>query len=242
MIKGAHRGAPFFVVSAGEYHHALRMVDEIKPITIDFVADPICPWCLIGFRSFQHARERLSEFKISLRIRAYELIPNWPAEGKDRKQSYEERFPDPQQRTQSAMQLKAAAMGAGFAFDPEKPDRIPNTRKAQQLIRLAHFDSVQERVADALYTAYWEFGADISDEAILLALAAECGMDRDNAERDLADAQSANTVLAEASAFRQAGVGGVPTFIVNEQHGFTGAFPPAQLASRIREMVDPTTP
>ena len=46
--------------------------------------------------------------------------------------------------------MATARAGAGFAFDPLKPTHLPNTLKAHQLIRLAHFDGAQERLALAL--------------------------------------------------------------------------------------------
>ncbi len=40
----------------------------------------------------------------------------------------------------------------------------------------------------------------------------------------------------EAQAFRQGGVTGVPTFIVNERTGFQGALPKAQLLEAFKQL------
>ena len=41
---------------------------------VDIVADPICPWCYVGLKSFQHARAKISDdYQVLPRIRAYEL-------------------------------------------------------------------------------------------------------------------------------------------------------------------------
>mgnify|MGYP003700319087 CR=1 FL=1 len=210
---------------------------DVRPrLLVDIVSDPVCPWCYVGLKSFQEARDRLSsDFIVLPRIRAYQLNPDTPAEGVDRRAYYDRKFPDEAQRAEMVHQLKAAAAGAGFSFDPLKPLRLPNTLKAHQLIRLAHFDGAQERLADALYAAYWDDGADISDIEILTSLADAAGLDPENARRDLADEKSASEVKSEADAFRQAGVSGVPTFIVNERNGFSGALPPARLAETLRQ-------
>ncbi len=214
-----------------------RIMNEERPrMLVDIVADPVCPWCYVGLKSFQHARDRLSDaFQILPRIRAYQLNPDTPAEGVDRPAYYEQKFPDAEQRQQGGMALKAAAAGAGFKFDPALPTRLPNTRKAHQLIRLAHFDGAQERLAEKLYDAYWNGGADIGDTDTLVAIAEDAGLDPENARRDLSSPKSVNEIIAEAEAFRRAGVTGVPTFIVNERTGFSGALPPARLAEALQQ-------
>lgn len=210
------------------------MTEDRTRILVDIVADPVCPWCYVGLKSFQHARDRLAaDIQILPRIRAYQLNPDTPAEGVDRAAYYEKKFPDPAMRAQGAMALKAAAAGAGFKFDPALPTRLPNTRKAHQLIRLAHFDGAQERLATALYDAYWNEDADLGDTETLVALAEGAGLDPENARRDLSSPKSINEIIAEAEAFRRAGVTGVPTFIVNERTGFSGALPPARLAEAL---------
>ncbi len=211
--------------------------EKIRPrILVDIVSDPVCPWCYVGLMAFQRARDRIGDdFQVLPRIRAYQLNPDTPMEGVDREAYYAKKFPDQTQREQMVLALKAAAAGAGFKFDPSIPKRLPNTRKAHQLIRLAHFDGAQERLAEKLYSAFWDDGADIGDEETLVAIAEAAGLDSDNAKADFANPKSANEVLAEAAAFREAGVTGVPTYIVNERAGFSGAMPPVRLAEALKQ-------
>lgn len=205
-------------------------------LIVDIISDPVCPWCYVGLKSFQRARDRIAgDFQVLPRIRAYQLNPDTPEEGVDREVYYATKFPDEAQRAQMVHALKAAAVGAGFMFDPLLPKHLPNTLKAHQLIRLAHYDGAQERLAEKLYAAYWDRGHDIGDAETLLAVAADAGLDQDNARRDLADAKSAGEVRAEADGFRRAGVSGVPTYIVNERAGFSGALPPARLAEALKQ-------
>lgn len=212
-------------------------------LVVDIVSDPVCPWCYVGLKSFFHARDQIKgDYQVLPRIRAYLLNPNTPLEGVDRQAHYERKFPDADQRAQMVLSLKAAAAGAGFQFDPMGPKHLPNTAKAHQIIRLAHFDGAQERLASALYAAFWDEGADIGDDETLVAIAEAAGLDPDNARRDLQNPKSRNEVLAEAEAFRSAGVSGVPTFIVNERAGFSGALPPARLADALRQGAAQTTP
>ena len=211
-------------------------------LLVDIVSDPVCPWCYVGLISFQHARDQLADtFQVLPRIRAYQLNPDTPLEGVDRAAHYARKFPDETQRAQMAHALKAAAAGAGFKFDPMAPTRLPNTLRAHQLIRFAHYNGAQERLARLIYDAYWNRDADIGDVEALAGLAEEAGLDADHVRELLASEANAAELKAEADSFRAAGVTGVPTFIVNERTGFSGALPPARLADALKEAAAQTT-
>lgn len=211
-------------------------------LLVDIVSDPVCPWCYVGLKSFQHARDRIKdEFQVLPRIRAYQLNPDTPMEGVDRRAYYAKKFPDETQRAQMLIALRAAAAGAGFSFDPSLPTHLPNTLKAHQLIRFAHYDGAQERLSEKLYAAFWDEGKDIGDVDTLVAIAADAGLHADSARAELGNEKSAAEISAEADAFRRAGVTGVPTFIVNERAGFSGALPPPRLAEALRQAAMPTS-
>lgn len=213
------------------------MSEKERPrLLVDIVSDPVCPWCYVGLKSFQHARDRIAgDYQVLPRIRAYQLNPDTPMEGVDRVAYYAKKFPDEAQRAQMVHAMKAAAAGAGFSFDPLGPKHLPNTLKAHQLIRLAHFDGAQERLAEKLYSAYWDDEADIGDVETLISIAETAGLDPDNARADLKSDKSATEIRNEADSFRRAGVTGVPTYIVNERTGFSGALPPARMAEALQQ-------
>ncbi|MFQ5563759.1 MAG: DsbA family oxidoreductase [Parvularculaceae bacterium] len=208
-----------------------------KPrLLVDIVADPVCPWCYVGLRSFLKAKESLSEsFDVLPRFRAYELNPDTPEAGADRVAYYDRKFPDKEQRAALVEALVASAKEAGFAFDPLRPTWLPNTLKAQRVIRWAHLEGLQEAAALALYEAYWDESADLGDAAVLAAAAGNAGMNADAVREKLDSGVDRKAVRQEAAAFRQAGVSGVPTFIVNERTGFSGALPPDRLAAALKQ-------
>lgn len=205
------------------------------PLIVDIVADPVCPWCYVGLRSFLAARDALAgEFDVLARMRPYQLNPGLPAEGVDRRAFYREKFPDAERLAAAREAIKENARLSGFAFDPSAPPHLPNTVKAHQIIRIAHFDGKQERVALAIYRAFWDDLKDIGDDETLIGIAAAAGVDEGLAAAALGSAEDAAMVEAESDAFRRAGVAGVPTFIVNERTGFSGGMPPEQLAAALR--------
>ncbi len=205
-------------------------------LLVDIAADFVCPWCYIGLRSFMAVKDGLeADYQVVARFRAYQLGADTPQEGVDREAYYEKRFPDPAFRTEARKRLAASAAEAGFEFDPSIPKRLPNTLKAHCLLRAAHFEGVHEAVALALYQGYWEGGADLGDDETLVRLAADAGMAEEAARGAVASNESRDATLAEAAAMARAGVQGVPTFIVNERTGFSGALPPATLTAALRK-------
>lgn len=205
-------------------------------LLVDIVADPVCPWCYVGLRSFVAARETLAaSFEIVPRFRAYQLNPDIPAGGVDRAAHYERKFPDKDQRSALLQGLIAAAREAGFDFDPMLPTVLPNTLMAQQVIRQSHLTGAQMAFAGVLYAAYWDRGADIGDRDVLVELAGAAGMDEAEIRGKLESGAEREAAAGEAAAFRRAGVSGVPTFIVNERTGFSGALPHARLVEALKQ-------
>ena len=76
----------------------------------------------------------------------------------------------------------------------------------------------------AAYKAFWEDRKDLGDKEVLLKLALECGLDRDELSQRLESGHYRDTVLAQ---YRQAidlNIRGVPAFLIGNQL-FTGAQP-----------------
>lgn len=209
---------------------------ENPRLLVDIVADPVCPWCYVGLRSFMKAKDSLSEsFDVLPRLRAYQLNPDTPEAGADRVAYYDRKFPDKEKRAALVEALVASAGEAGFSFDPLRPKWLPNTLKAQQVLRWAHLEGLQEDAALELYKAYWDDCVDLGDEDTLVAIAGAAGMNADEVREKLDSGVDRKAVREEAEAFRAAGVTDVPTFIVNERTGFVGALPPSRLAAALRQ-------
>lgn len=204
-------------------------------LLVDMVTDVVCPWCYVGLKSLLKARETLApDHETIIRLRPYQLNPGTPIEGVDRERYYAAKFPDAERLAAIRAQIVEGARAAGFAFDPKRPKRLPNTLLAHVAMRAAQLDGFQEPFAQALYAAYWDEDADIGAAQTLGDIGARVGMNRDRLLDRLADPGERETVGAEADAMRDAGVSGVPTFIVNERRGFSGALPPDRLAAAIK--------
>ena len=98
-----------------------------------------------------------------------------------------------------------------------------------------------QQITSDLFDSYWRQNQDIGDINILLDLADEAGLNLMKARAVLDDPDDVSSILDEANAFREAGVEAVPTFIVNEKQGFSGALPPARLAESFEQLFDLTS-
>lgn len=209
---------------------------HLPRLIVDLVTDPVCPWCYVGLKSYQQTQENLRrDFELITRLRPYTLNPNTPEKGVDREEHYARKFPDPTMRAQMRDTLVNAAKEAGFDFDPGRPTHLPNTLSVHRVLRWAHFEGKHETLAAMIYQSFWDEGGDIGDIHTLADLSANAGMDRDSVANRLATGEDTALVSQEADAMRASGVTGVPTFIVNERAGFSGALQPAALEKAIRQ-------
>jgi predicted DsbA family dithiol-disulfide isomerase len=84
-----------------------------------------------------------------------------------------------------------------------------------------------------LMALYFSEGGDLSDREVLVAAAAACGMDADATRARLASDEDVARIEAEARAAKEAGIEGVPCFIIGGLLAVSGAQPPEHLAQAI---------
>ena len=65
-------------------------------LTVDIVSDVVCPWCYIGKRRLEAALARLhdqdDDLAVSVRWHPFQLNPDLPTEGIDRRSYLESKF------------------------------------------------------------------------------------------------------------------------------------------------------
>ena len=74
-------------------------------------------------------------------------------------------------------------------------------------------------------TAYFSEGEDIGETETLARLAAEAGLDADEARAALDGEAYTDAVRADERRARMLGINGVPFFVVDERYGVSGAQP-----------------
>lgn len=202
-------------------------------IKLDIISDPICPWCYIGKARLNQALEASSDQPFEIEWRPFQLNPDMPAEGMDRREYLEHKF-GKERAVSFYMQIAEAAEASGLAVSFEKIKRTPNTIDAHRMIRWARPEGVQTPLVNSLFRRYFAEGEDISRHDVLADAAAEVGMDADMALRLLKTDNDLDDVREEDRSFRAMGVQGVPCFILGGRYVVNGA-QDAQLWSKVIE-------
>ena len=191
---------------------------------LEVVSDTICPWCYVGKRRLEAALATLGE-DIAFKVlwRPFELNPDMPREGVDRKTYRSAKFGSWEKSLELDAQVKAAGASDGLDFHHERMEKTPNTLASHVLINLAGESDVQDDVVEALFHAYFVDGEDIGDPTVLAAIGARAGLDPTETEQALADQKRRAAVRTEARAFSRSGITGVPTVLLNRFSLFSGA-------------------
>lgn len=192
---------------------------------LDIVSDPVCPWCYIGKAHLDRALAASGARPFEIRWRPYQLNPDLPPEGMDRRAYLEAKFGGPDGARRVYGRIEAAAHAAGLEVDLGRISRAPNTRPCHRVISAAT-DGVQDALVAELFRRYFVLGEDISETKVLCAAAERAGMDGAVVARLLAGSEGEAEVEAEVEAMRAMGVTGVPTFVLDGRYVLTGAQPP----------------
>ncbi len=206
-------------------------------IRLDIFSDPVCPWCLIGKSNLDRALEAHADHPFQIEWHPFQLNPDMPAEGVDKRDYLAARFGSVERVDQIHGQLRDTARKNGVDMDPDTPKRIPNTLDAHRLIHWAGLEGRQTPVVSALFRAYWKEGRDIGNPEVLADIAAGCGMDREAVKRLLASDADASDIRARDEDARRKGVSAVPTFLIAQQYVVSGAQPPEVWGQVIEELV-----
>ncbi len=194
---------------------------------VEIWSDVVCPWCYIGKRRFEAALARFEHRDdVDVVWRSFELDPSAPRErAVDLAEHLAAKYGqtlEQAQGMQAQMTAAAAAEGVTFRFDLA---RAGNTVDAHRLIHLAGERGVQDAVKERLLLGYFTEGAPVGDAETLVRLAAEVGLNADDARAVLASDAYTEQVRADEREAAALGIRGVPFFVVNRRYGVSGAQP-----------------
>ncbi|WP_127558501.1 DsbA family oxidoreductase [Nioella ostreopsis] len=195
-------------------------------IKLDILSDPICPWCYIGKAYLDRALEAAGDHPFAIEWHPFQLNPEMPTEGMDRRAYLEAKFGGKEGAVRAYAPVVEHAETAGLKLNFEGIARTPNTLNAHRLIHWAGIEQRQTPVVSALFKAYFVDGRDIGDSDTLAEIAGASGLDAAMVATLLAGESDADDIRARDAHARERGVTGVPTFVVANQHVLTGAQPP----------------
>ena len=194
-------------------------------IKLDVLSDPICPWCYIGKANLDRALAQRPGHPFDITWHPFQLNPDMPAGGMDRRAYLEAKFGGKAGAVQAYLPVSEHAQAAGLTLNLDAIGRTPNTLDAHRLIHWAGIEGCQTEVVSMLFRAYFVEGRDIGEAEVLADIADSAGMDAAMVQRLLASDADRQSIADRDTAARGMGVTSVPTFIVASQHAVPGAQP-----------------
>ena len=146
-------------------------------IKLDILSDPICPWCYIGKTNLDRALEQRPDHPFAITWHPFQLNPDMPAGGMDRRDYLEAKFGGKEGAVQAYLPVAERAEAAGLTLNLDAITRTPNTLDAHRLIHWAGIEGAQTPVVSMLFRAYFKDGRDIGDAEVLADIADSAGMD-----------------------------------------------------------------
>jgi predicted DsbA family dithiol-disulfide isomerase len=193
-------------------------------LKVEIVSDAICPWCYVAKRHFESALTQLPQgVKVSVHWLPFELNPDMPVGGKDRRAYRSAKFSSWENSQKLDAEVATAGAQAGLRMRHDLMQRTPNTFNAHRLIWLAGQEGVQDTIVEALFGAYFVEGRDVGNVDVLIDIASRGGIAHDRVQAFFAGHEGVAEVSKAARSASQSGISGVPTFIINGQPAFSGA-------------------
>jgi len=203
-----------------------------KTINIEMISDFACPWCYVGKHRLQKAIALRPELEVALHWRPYQLNPDMPREGHNRRAYYLQKFGEQGYRDlRKTLEQAGAEEGIEFC---DSPDAVaPNTLSAHTLMLWAVEDGNTDVniLAEKLFNAHHVACENIGDPKVLLGIAREVDMNAETVDDKLGAGADEDRVKAQIALSGERGVSGVPFFIIDERYSVSGAQPAESLAS-----------
>jgi predicted DsbA family dithiol-disulfide isomerase len=211
------------------------MTSQLK---IDFVSDVVCPWCVIGLRSLEQALERIgADTTADIHFQPFELNPQMPPGGQDIAEHIAQKYgstPEQIARNQEGMRARGAELG--FTFDMGKRARIYNTFDAHRLLHWAQLEGRQPELKQALFSAYFTEGRNVSDREVLIDVATQVDLDPARAREILESNLFADEVREREQLYGRQGIRAVPSVIVNDKYLIQGGQPVEVFEQALRQI------
>ena len=209
-------------------------------LKIDFVSDVSCPWCAIGLAALEQALRNLkSDVQAELRFQPFELNPQMPPGGQDITEHLTGKYGStPEQQAASREAIRQRGESLGFTFRREGRGRVYNTFSAHRLLHWAELQDPATQLAlkKALLRAYFTDGKSPEDKDVLVAAAAEAGLDADQARKILDSDAYAAEVREREQFYLDNGIHAVPAVIVNGRHLIQGGQPVEAFEQALRQV------
>ena len=201
-------------------------------VDIDIYSDVVCPWCYIGKRRLETA---LAEFDgdVNVHYRPFQLDPSTPKEPHPLLEWLGPKFGGAARAKQMTDHTTSVAAGDGITMHFDRAV-IANTFDAHRLTWFAGDSG--PAVAEALHSAHFTDGLDIGSADVLVRIAADNGLDADEARAFLDSTAGVDEVQGLIDEAHELGISSVPTFVFAGKYAVSGAQDPKLLLQTLQEV------
>jgi predicted DsbA family dithiol-disulfide isomerase len=215
-----------------------------QPMTIDFVSDVSCPWCIIGLRGLEEALARTGDVvDAEIRFQPFELNPDMPPEGQNIGEHIAQKYGSThEQMAETRAMIRTRAAALGFTMATSDQSRIYNTFDAHRLLHWAELEGRQAALKHALFEAYFTEGKSPADHTVLVAAAEKAGLDGAVAHAVLASGRYAEDVRQAEDLWRSRGINAVPAVVINGRYLISGGQPPEAFEQALRQIAAQAAP
>ena len=192
---------------------------------IEVWSDVICPWCYIGKRRLEMALAKFPHWEnVQVIWRSFELDPDSPRQlpGTLEEMLAQKYGVSPQEA--AAMNARVTAVAKEVGLEYRLADARPgNTFDAHRLLHFADSKQLGDGAAERLMHAYFSEALAVGDHAALARLAPEFGIAENEALAVLKSDTYSSEVRADEARAANFGITAVPSFVIDENVGISGA-------------------
>lgn len=205
---------------------------------IEIWSDIACPWCYIGKVRFENALAQYEHAdEVQVVWRSYQLQPNAPKENAPSTVEHlMQNYGRPRDAVLEMMRnVTEVAAGEGIEYHLDRAV-ASNTVDAHRLTKLGEAKGVGKAVMERVMQAYQSEGANVADAETLVRLGVEAGLSEADVRAMLAGDDFLDEFHADQQRGRAFGVSGVPFFVIDEEHGVSGAQPTEFFLSALQQL------
>ncbi|MGE7109949.1 DsbA family oxidoreductase [Lysinibacillus sp. NPDC047702] len=205
---------------------------------IEIWSDYVCPFCYIGKKQLEQAIEDTGfAGQVELVYKSYQLDPTTPVDTnvstyEALAKKYGMSLEKAKEMTQGVA-TRAKEVGLNYNFDKLMEE---NTLKAHRLVKWAEQQGDATPLVEALLHGYFIEAKRIGQDNVLVDIAEQIGLNRDEAAKILVTDEYKSEVESDIQEGLELGVRGVPFFVLNRKYGISGAQPQEVFEDTLRKV------
>lgn len=197
-------------------------------MTVEIWFDFVCPFCYIGEAKFHKALEAFAHRDdVTLEFKSYQLsMSSEQTKGKDIHQVVADKYHiSYAQAKANNDRIAQAANEVGLHFDFDRA-KLNSTALAHEIIQYAKRFKKEQGLIRRFFKAFFEDGIDIGDEAGLMQLADEAGLNLPDLRQAMASGELKAAVQRDEKEAFDLGIHSIPHFIIDRKYTVSGARDP----------------